>query len=83
MLYLEFGVFRSIILTVLKVSGLCYTGQEWLIQTRLIRSSAQFEVTVNNFPNISSLKCTINSNFYLIRSKTLPTNDFELAVPDL
>ena len=24
-----------------------------------------------------------NSNFCLIRSKTLPTNDFELTVPDL
>ena len=26
---------------------------------------------------------TVNSNFHLIRSKTLPTNDFELSVPDL
>ena len=26
---------------------------------------------------------TVNSNFHLIRSKTLPTNDFELTVPDL
>ena len=25
----------------------------------------------------------INSNFHLIRSKTLPMNDFELTVPDL
>ena len=32
---------------------------------------------------ISCLKCTVNSNFHLIRSKTLPTNDFELTVPDL
>ena len=29
------------------------------------------------------LKCTVNSNFHLIRSKTLPTNDFELTVPNL
>ena len=28
-------------------------------------------------------KYTVNSNFHLIRSKTLPTNDFELTVPDL
>ena len=26
---------------------------------------------------------TVNSNFHLIRSKTLPVNDFELSVPDL
>ena len=36
-----------------------------------------------HFPNIPCLKCTVNSNFHLIRSKTLPTNDFELTVPDL
>ena len=37
----------------------------------------------NHFPNIPCLKCTVNSNFHLIRSKTLPTNDFELTIPDL
>ena len=36
-----------------------------------------------HFPNISCLKCTVNSNFHLIRSKTLLTNDFELTVPNL
>ena len=28
-------------------------------------------------------KGTVNSNFHLIRSKTLLMNDFELTVPDL
>ena len=28
-------------------------------------------------------KCTVNSNFHLIGSKTLLTNDFELTVPNL
>ena len=47
----------------------------------LVRSYC--EIFFYNFPNISCLKYTVNSNFYLIRSKTLPTNDFELTVPDL
>ena len=47
----------------------------------LIRSYC--EIFVYNFPNISCLKYTVNSNFHLIRGKTLPTNDFELTVPDL
>ena len=38
---------------------------------------------MNNFPNISCLKYTVNLNFHLIRSKTLPMKDFELTVPDL
>ena len=41
------------------------------------------DISVNTFSIISCLKCTVNSNFHLIRSKTLPTNDFELTVPDL
>ena len=36
-----------------------------------------------NFPNIPCFKYTVNSNLHLIQSKTLPTNDFELTVPDL
>ena len=47
----------------------------------LIRSFC--EIFFYHFPNISCLKCTVNSNFHLIRRKTLPTNDFELTVPDL
>ena len=47
----------------------------------LIRSYC--EINFYNFPNIPCLKCTVNSNFHLIRSKTLPTNDFELTVPNL
>ena len=42
-----------------------------------------YQVSVNIFFIISCLKCTVNSNFHLIRSKTLPRNDFELTVPDL
>ena len=47
----------------------------------LIRSYC--EIFFYNFPNIPCSKYTVNSNFHLIRSKTLPTNDFELTVPDL
>ena len=42
-----------------------------------------YEIFFYNIPNISCLKCTVNSNFHLIRSKTLLTNDFELTVPNL
>ena len=35
------------------------------------------------FPIISCLKCMVNSYFGLFRRKSLPTNDFELTVPDL
>ena len=47
----------------------------------LIRS--YYEIVFYHFPNIPCLKCTVNLNFHLIRSKILPTNDFELTVPDL
>ena len=47
----------------------------------LIRSYC--EIFFYNFPIIPCLKYTVNSNFHLIRSKILPTNDFELTVPDL
>ena len=43
----------------------------------------QFEVPVSCFPIISCLKYTVNSYFHLIRSKTLLTNDSELAMSDL
>ena len=42
-----------------------------------------WKMFVYNCVNIPYLKCTVNSNFHLIWSKTLPTNDFELTVPDL
>ena len=42
-----------------------------------------YEVFVNIFSIISCLKFTVNLNFHLIQSKTLPTNDLELTVPDL
>ena len=41
------------------------------------------EIFFYHFPNISCLKCTVNSNSHIIRSKSLLTNDFELTVPDL
>ena len=41
------------------------------------------EIFFYHFPNIWCLKYTVKSNFHLIRSKTLLTNDFELTVPDL
>ena len=47
----------------------------------LIRSYC--EIFFYNFPNIPCLKNTVNSNFHLIQSKTLPTNDIKLTVPDL
>ena len=36
-----------------------------------------------HFPFISCLKCAVYSYFHLFRWKSLPTNDFELTVPDL
>ena len=42
-----------------------------------------YEISVNIFSIISCSKCTVNSNFYLIQSKTLPANDFELTVSNL
>ena len=32
-----------------------------------------YDFFVNSFPMISCLKCTVNSNFHLIGSETLPT----------
>ena len=65
----------------LPIYSVTHTGRARLIQTRLIGSF--YENSVNSFPIISCLKCTVNSNFYLIRSKTLRMNDFELIVPNL
>ena len=47
----------------------------------LIRS--YYEIFFYHSPNISCLKCTVNSNLHLIRSKTLLMNDFELTIPNL
>ena len=38
------------------------------------------EIFVCNCPNILCLKCTVDSNFHLIRGRALPTDDFELTV---
>ena len=62
------------------------TGWERLIRTRfsklhLIRSYC--EIFFYHFPNISCIKCTVNSNFHLIRGRTLLTNDFELTIRNL
>ena len=62
------------------VSG---TGRARLIRTWLVRSFTLSEVSVKCFPIISCLKCMVNPYFHLIRSKTLPTKDFLLTVPDL
>ena len=51
------------------------------LKFHLIRSYC--EIFFYHFPYISCLKCTVNSNFHLIRSKILLTNDFELTVPNL
>ena len=55
-----------------------------LIRTRLIRNSTLFKVLVkflrNVFLSFQCLKCTVNSNFHLIRSKNWLMNDFELTV---
>ena len=58
-----------------------YTGRERLIRTRMIRNYC--EIFFYHIPNISFLKSTVNSNFHLIQSKTLLTNDFELTFPNL
>ena len=59
------------------------TGRARLIRTRPIRSSTSFEVSVKCFPIIPCLKFMVNLYFHLFQRKTLPTNDFELTVPDL
>ena len=51
------------------------------LKFHLIRS--YYEISFYHFPNIPCLKCTVKSNFHLIRSKTLLTNVFKLTVPDL
>ena len=51
------------------------------LKFHLIRS--YYEIFFYHFPNIPCLKCTVNSNFHLIQSKILLTNDFELTVPNL
>ena len=50
-------------------------------KVHLIRSYC--EIFFYHLPNIRCLKCTVNSNFHLIWSITLPMNDFELTIPDL
>ena len=47
----------------------------------LIRSYC--EIFFCHFSNISCLKCTVNSDVHLIRSKTLLKNNFELTVTNL
>ena len=81
---LHWIIFMSnIVILMVTLQLLSGTGQTRLIWTRLIRSSAFFEVSVKCFPIISCLKCMVNSYFHLFRRKSLPTNDFELTVPDL
>ena len=63
--------------------ALVYTGRERFIRTRFNLIRSYCEIFFYHFLNISCLKCTVNSNFHLIRSKILPTNDFELTVPNL
>ena len=58
------------------------------VNSNMVNSKFHFiqsfcDISVKCFPIISCLKCTVNSNFHLIRRKTLPTNDFELTVSDL
>ena len=60
-----------------------YTGRARLIQTRLIRNSTLFEVSLECFPIISCLKYMVNSYFHLLRRESLLANDFELTMPDL
>ena len=52
------------------------------VNARPVRILLECFLVFYHLPNISCLKCTVNSNFHLIRSKIL-TNDFELTVPNL
>ena len=54
-----------------------------MVNSKFHLIQSHYEIFSCHFPNIPCLKCTVNLNFHLIRSKTLPTNDFELTVPDL
>ena len=59
-----------------------------MVNSNMVNSKFYFirsycEIFFYHFPNISCLKCTVNSNFHLIRSKIFPTNDFKLTVPNL
>ena len=53
------------------------------VNSKLHLIQSYCEIFFYHFPNISCLKCTVNSNWHLIQSKTVPTNDFELTVPEL
>ena len=74
---------RNIVIVMVTLQLLSGTGETRLIWRRLIRSSTLFEDSVKCFPVISCLKCMVNSYFHLFRRKSLPTNDFELTVPEL
>ena len=69
------------------MNGSYTTGRALLIRTRFIQSSTLFEFSLESFAIIfiiiSCLKCRVNSYFHLIWRKSLPTNDFELTVPNL
>ena len=64
----------------------CYRSDT--VNSNMVNSKFHFiqsfcDFSVKCFPIISCLKCTVNSNFHLFQRKSLPTNDFELTVPDL
>ena len=68
--------------------SLCWAYRSGTVNSNTVNSKFHLiwsycEIFFYHFPNISCLKCTVNSNFHLIRSKSLLTNDFELTIPDL
>ena len=82
------GVSVRVVALSLSVVALKYSYRSGTVKSNTVNSKFHLiqiycEIFVYNCPNISCLKYTVNSNFHLIRSKTLPTNDFELTVPDL
>ena len=83
----------EVFLVFLILKGMAETKTSWQYRSGTVNSNtvnskfhlirSYCEIFFYHFPNISCLKCTVISNFHLIRSKTLPRNDFELTVPNL
>ena len=85
---ISFHINAKLAISIIKIMRIEFRYRSGTVNSNTVNSKFNliqifYEVSVNIFSIISCLKCTVNSNFHLIQSKTLPTNDFELTVPDL
>ena len=80
-LFLKFGNYLNYFEQILWYRSGTVNSKTVNSKFHLIRSYC--EIFFYHLPNISCLKCAVNSNFYLIQRKILPTNDFELTIPNL